>query len=310
MPKVSVIVPVYNVELFLPRCLDSLRRQTLKDIEIIIVDDRSIDNSGAICDEFARGDQRIHVIHKENEGLSAARNDGIAASTAPYIMFVDGDDWVEPVFCERPYSVAISEEADVVIFDSRIEKKGRRHKKIKQKPMGVVDAETALKYGGNMAWNKLYKREVFSSIQYPVGHVHEDIAVTYKAIFSAKRIIMIRDVLYWWVFRKESISHSNSSEYKRDAFIFALQRAEDLKSFGCAKETYLPGLWTYALRYVSRAEQSNAPFYLKAEEVIDGIKGIPAGLTGKLTIMLMFWKINKRLFHFICRITGRKDDKS
>lgn len=105
MPKVSVIVPVYNVEPYLRQCLDSIVSQTLKDIEIILIDDGSTDGSGEICDEYKREDHRIRVIHKVNEGLSAARNDGIDASTAPYIMFVDGDDWVEPEFCETPCRV-------------------------------------------------------------------------------------------------------------------------------------------------------------------------------------------------------------
>lgn len=304
MPKVSVVVPVYNIESFLPRCLDSLIQQSMKDMEIFLIDDGSTDNSGLICDEYASKDSRIQVIHKSNEGLAAARNDGIDLSTAPYVMFVDGDDWVEPEFCEKPYVAAVSEDAEIVIFDAGIEKKGKKYIGKDGKPVGMVDPETALKYGGSMAWNKLYKREVFDNIRYPVGHVYEDVAVTYKILFLAKHIVMISDILYWWVFRKESISHSHSAEYKRDAFIFALQRAEDLKLHGCAEETYMPGLWTYALRYIARADRSDDSYYQKAEGVIDGIKGIPAKLTGKLRIMLLLWKMEKRLFHFVCRITG------
>ena len=104
MPKVSVIVPIYKVKPFLRQCIDSIINQTLKDIEIILVDDGSVDGEAEICDEYAIHDKRIKVIHKNNEGLSAARNDGLDQATAPYIMFVDSDDWVEPEFCELPYT--------------------------------------------------------------------------------------------------------------------------------------------------------------------------------------------------------------
>ena len=103
MSKISIIVPVYNVEPYLPKCIDSLISQTMEEIEIILVDDGSTDRSGKICDAYAEADDRIRVIHTQNHGLSCARNEGIDASTATYIMFVDGDDWVERRFCEIPY---------------------------------------------------------------------------------------------------------------------------------------------------------------------------------------------------------------
>ena len=102
-PKVSVIVPIYNVEAYLPRCLDSLRRQTLSHIEIILIDDGSSDGCGEIAARYAREDGRFRVIHQANAGLSAARNRGIELASAPYLMFVDSDDWVEPDFCRIPF---------------------------------------------------------------------------------------------------------------------------------------------------------------------------------------------------------------
>ena len=115
-PKVSVIVPMYNVEAYLPRCLNSLRRQTLSDIEIILVDDGSPDRCGEIADRYAREDGRFRVIHQANAGLSAARNRGIELASAPYLMFVDSDDWVEPDFCRIPFETAEEHGADLVIF--------------------------------------------------------------------------------------------------------------------------------------------------------------------------------------------------
>ena len=116
MCKVSVIVPIYNIKQYLPRCIDSIRNQTLKDIEIILIDDGSTDGSSEICDQYAAVDPRVRVLHKENEGLSAARNDGIQMARADYIMFVDGDDWVEPEFCELPYRAAVGNNVDAVSF--------------------------------------------------------------------------------------------------------------------------------------------------------------------------------------------------
>ena len=120
MPHVSVIVPVYNVEEYLRKCIDSIVAQTLKDIEIILVDDGSTDGSGTICDEYASQDKRVRVVHKINGGLSSARNTGIEAASAPFLMFIDSDDWVEPNFCEKPYLAAKNNNADLVLFSFRI----------------------------------------------------------------------------------------------------------------------------------------------------------------------------------------------
>ena len=116
-PLVSVVVPVYKVEDVLSRCLDSLRRQSLQDIEIILVNDASPDRCGEICEQYAAEDRRFKVIHHpENRGLSAARNTGIAHASADYLMFVDSDDWVHEDFCKLPYECAVQQQADLVIF--------------------------------------------------------------------------------------------------------------------------------------------------------------------------------------------------
>ncbi len=119
MPKltpisVSVIVPVYNVIDYLEPCLNSLKDQTLENIEIIVVDDGSTDGSGDICDKFAENDPRFRIIHKKNEGLSAARNDGLDIARGQYTMFVDGDDWVEPDYCNIPYKTATETGIDIL----------------------------------------------------------------------------------------------------------------------------------------------------------------------------------------------------
>lgn len=307
MPKVSIIVPIYNVESYIQRCIESLRSQTLLDIEIILVDSGSTDNSGKICDEYAAQDARIKVIHKQNEGVSCARNDGIAAATAPYIMFVDSDDWMAPDFCERPYHAAVSHDASLVIFRIFSVKNGRIRKSKKEIPTGVVDAETAVKYGGVVVWNKLYKRELFAKIRYPKGRVYEDLAVTHKLVFAADRIVILPDFLYYWVYRKGSITKSHSVKNNKDGFLAASQRAYDLRELGCAEELYLPVLWTFALGFLARAVPDDDPVFEQAGNVADSIDGIPSSLNWKQKLLLIVWKIDKRLFHFICRAFGRKE---
>ena len=143
-PAVSVIVPVYNVEPYLHRCVDSLTGQTLTDIEIILVDDGSTDGCGRICDEYAAADPRVRVVHQENAGLSEARNAGIDRARADYLMFVDSDDWVEKDYCRIPWEIARSQQADLVMFQFRELRNGgkrsgvipsRREGKPRKKPL-------------------------------------------------------------------------------------------------------------------------------------------------------------------------------
>ena len=306
MCKVTVIVPVYDIAPYLKKCLESIINQTLKDIEIILVDDGSTDGSGQICDEFAARDARIRVIHKQNEGLSCARNDGIEASTAPYLMFVDSDDWVDPHFCETPYKAAISNKAELVLFKCFHVKNGKPHRRDSNSPTGVVDAETAIRFGGSAAWRGLYRRELFAKIRFPAGRVYEEIAVTHKIKFEAKRIVMINDALYYYVFRKDSISHTQSAKNTCDAFISALQKADDLNKYGFADETYETMLCSRALSYLGRTSPSDDPLFKKAESIVDSVKHIPSGMTLKKKAMFIVWKTDRRLFHFICRMTGQK----
>ena len=129
-PLISVIVPIYNVERYVRKCLDSLKGQTLKQIEVICIDDGSTDGSGKIADEYVSEEFPIfRVIHTENRGLSAARNRGIDESRADWLMFVDSDDWVDRDFCRVPYETAVRENADLVIFNGSNVKRGRKKRK-------------------------------------------------------------------------------------------------------------------------------------------------------------------------------------
>ena len=281
--------------------------QSFRDVEFILVDDGSTDRSGIIAESYV--DEHFHVFHTCNSGLSAARNYGISQSRGEWIMFVDSDDWIDPEFCSIPYRAALDNDADLVIFRA-YEVRKMAYKKIKKVPIvGIVDAETATKFGEPTVWNKLYKRELFEKIQYPEGKVFEDIFTTHNLVFAAKRIVMLNDALYYHVIRKDSISHTYSEQFKNDAVVAAMKRAKELKSFGCSRETYEPMLWFFAMGYLARTYPNDSSAYKISEEVVNSIEGLPKELPLQKRIMLMVWRADKCLFHFICRILKQKDPK-
>lgn len=305
-PKISVIVPIYNVAPYLRKCLDSLRNQTMKEIEVICIDDGSTDKSGEIAEEYSKVDERFRVIHTENRGLSAARNTGIDEAKTEWIMFVDSDDWVDHEFCEIPYKEAIHDGSDLVIFEYFNDKKGRMHKH-KSGLAGELTREKAIKHTDSYAWNKLYKKRLFENIRYPIGRIYEDLATTHKLIYASEQILILPNYLYCHTFRRVSISQLQSAENKREGFKSALQRSNDLKEFGCSKDAYWATLVAYALGYLARSYPNDDAMYMKAENVLDFTNGIPRELSWQKKIMLLSWKQNKKLFNQLCCITGLKD---
>ena len=208
-PLVSVIVPVYNVEKYLRQCLDSILGQTYKNLEIIIVNDGSTDSSANIIKEYKKTDDRIVVISQKNQGLSAARNAGVKKATGNYIMFVDSDDWIAPDIVEylRPGR------ADVSICSHYESSEGKNvsfNKSFKRKSMNPKMALTAmLKEHGFMvsAWGKLYKKDLFEDVFFPVGKLHEDLGTTYKLILASKKVVFLPEPKYYYRQREDSIIH-------------------------------------------------------------------------------------------------------
>lgn len=304
-PLISVIVPIYNVEKYVRKCLDSLKNQTMKEIEIICIDDGSTDGSGEIAEKYKNevGWPRFRVIHTENRGLSAARNRGIDEAIAEWIMFVDSDDWVDSRFCEKPYGAAVEHGVDLVIFGFWHVKKTRK-KKSKELPVGVVDEMTAHEYGSTAAWNKLYKNELFERIRYPEGRVYEDFATTHKLVHKAKRVFLIRDYLYYHVmWREDSITNTHTITNHKASFTAYIERYKDLLSYGypVAKISACGP----AIGFLSVSTPSNDQLYLKAVDIVTSAKGIPKELTLKQKIGLIVWKISKPMFYTICRRIGR-----
>lgn len=180
----SVIVPVYNVEVYLNQCIDSLINQTFKGFEIVLVDDGSTDNSGSICDEFAEKYDNIFAFHKQNGGLSSARNYGIERANGEYLAFIDSDDFVEHNMFEHLVGNALKYNADISMcnFFSYFNDSKRISREIPEKETTVYRGKKVLLrlYHEFAAWNKIYKRNLFDDIKYPEGKLYEDARTTYR----------------------------------------------------------------------------------------------------------------------------------
>ncbi len=219
MQLISVIVPVYNVEKFLIKCLESIVNQTYKDLEIILVDDGSTDTSGTICDAYKEKDNRIKVIHKKNEGLSEARNTGLMLATGDYISFIDSDDFIELDMYTYLISNMQKVDADIGICGTFIDyEDGKSITKNNSKEEVLNNKEALIKLNSfssfDMAvWNKLYKKKILENIKFPFGKKSEDYFVMYRYFDRAKKVVVLPKCKYHYFQRKNSISRSKKISY-------------------------------------------------------------------------------------------------
>ena len=214
MAEVSVIVPVYQVEQYLRQCLDSILNQTFKDIEVILIDDGSKDNSGKICDEYALNDNRVKVIHQKNMGLSDARNSGMNLMSGKYFMFVDSDDYVSELMIEKLYIRAVETDADVVCcnFEYFWENNEKESFSTKEKTEELNSSEifnhrkNEKNYGfWTVAWNKLHKSSSMNSFRFRSGKIHEDEFWANDIYQKDLKVVTIEDSLYYYRQRHNSI---------------------------------------------------------------------------------------------------------
>lgn len=230
MCEISIIVPVYKVEKYLKKCVDSILAQTFTDFELILVDDGSPDDSGKICEEYAEKDARVRVLHKENGGLSSARNAGIEVAKGKYLGFIDSDDYIAEDMYELLYNTIIKEDADLSICGIYDVYEGKAPI-VKPTIEKVVSAEEALLLilQGNIisvhAVNKLYKRELFSSIRYPEGKYHEDSFIIVDLLNQCHKVAINSKQKYYYYHRIGSINTESFSE-KQFEFIEAWEKNE------------------------------------------------------------------------------------
>lgn len=231
-PLISVIIPIYKVEQYLKRCVDSVLNQTYTKLEIILVDDGSPDSCPKICDDYATLDSRVEVVHKKNGGLSSARNAGLDICKGEYIAFVDSDDFVSNYFIEFLYKAVLENHVNVSVAEYRSfneneelidENKPDDYVAKKQSLEEIMSRYSSIYAHDSMltivSWNKLYKADLFDEVRFPEGKFYEDAATTYKILNRCDEIAFVNNPLYYYFLRRNSISGSETfSEKNLDSF--------------------------------------------------------------------------------------------
>ena len=223
-PKISIIVPVYKVEPYLRKCIDSILNQTFKDFELILVDDGSPDNCGKICDEYAQKDSRIIVIHKKNGGQATARNAALDIAKGDFIGFVDSDDYIEPDMYEFLYKMCIDNNCEIancsstIYFKDRVQVNGGHELQIHDRKEAMRIATEGILYD-ECLWTKLIKKDLFNGLRIPVGIAYEDTAFTYKLIDRANKVCCKGEAKYNYIKRDDSTMDRAIKEIKIDAVL-------------------------------------------------------------------------------------------
>lgn len=320
---VSIVIPIYNVEKDLKRCVESILNQTYKDIEVILVDDGSPDDCPKICDEYEKIDERVKVIHKKNGGLSDARNLGIDIAKGKYITFVDSDDYVTDDYVEYLYNLIIKYDAEMSICSHDAVYSNNVKRFYIDCNEEVINSETALEkmlYHQNYdvsAWAKLYKLDLFKEVRYPVGRLFEDAATTYKLIDKSNRIAYGSESKYRYIIRPNSIVTSNFSDNKIDLITstnemcdFIQKKYPNLKQATIRRRVY-SNLST--LRLMSNIGQE---YKDKKKEIIKNIrkyffqvlKDPKAPKRDKVAILAI--KINSQLFDILWMIYEKRSGRN
>lgn len=228
--KISVIIPVYCVEKYLSKCLNSVISQTYKNLEVILIDDGSPDRSGQICDAYAKRDARIQVIHKKNEGVARARNDGLTYATGAYISFIDSDDWIARNTYEILYKGLKKYGADCAVGGCvhAVENPKTGVLKRQKSKTDCMDTEAECEdsiqamrrvlVNGSAIWNRLFKREIFDEVRFPVDRISDDEVAALHAYAKCTKVVFLNQDTYFYRIRPNSITTSSFSLQKMDIY--------------------------------------------------------------------------------------------
>ena len=275
--KISVIIPIYNVEKFLPKCIESIISQSYKNLEILLVDDGSTDNCNKICKQYAKKDNRIKLFKKNNGGLSDARNYGIDRATGDYLFFVDSDDYIAPNCIKEllDSSIAANSEIATTLFVAFHNGETPTSQKGIYKTLGTKDALENLLYQKNCttsAWGKLYKKELFNNIRYPKGKICEDLPTTYKLFAKASKISIGTSKLYFYLQRQNSIIISNFKPERFDALEFAKEETQFIeKNYPSLRKAAANRELMEAI-YILESMKPNCPYRHEKQSAIRTVK--------------------------------------
>lgn len=322
IPEISIIVPVYNVEEYLQRCVESILAQTFDDFEIILVDDGSTDSSSELCDAFKEKDSRIRVLHKRNGGLSDARNKGIEISYGKYITFVDSDDWVAEDFLEVLYGLIKDYSADLSMCGHEVKKtfdysrkKSRNIIEYSQSEFLKILFRVHSNRCEHYAWGKLYKREILDmKEQFPYKMYNEDVESTFKSVLKCKKIVETKYPCYFYYYNEKGISHNTFGEnflsllqvWNRIVELFEANRPDMLYYADInRKRTY----FTILLKSITYGNRESDKRYKKilknirknlARNLIDLLRA-PIVLNRKISmiIMVVFYDGIKKIYRMV-----------
>lgn len=295
--KVSIIVPVFNVENYLQECLDSLLDQTYKNLEIILVDDASPDSCPQICDAFAKRDKRIEVIHKKNGGAASARNVGLDCATGEFIAFVDSDDYVDEDYISRLLCFMKEDDADISVCSFSNVYRNRTEKV--DNTEGIYTAQDYLRlflydWKCGLIWNKLFKANLLKKVRFAEGHVIDDEFFTYKAVMSARQITVKNDNLYYYRQRKSgAMIQGRKKKMLRDRMEYMTERFEAVtECFPELYREYLDNLTDNLIRFKTEAGEYD-DIYRSATYLQK--KYLKKILTGSLNFRMKYSFVNSLL---------------
>lgn len=237
MPQISVIIPVHNTALYLRRCVDSIRNQTLRDIEIVLVENLSTDNSASICDEYSLIDSRIKTLHLSVAGPSVARNAGIEKASSPFIGFIDSDDYIEATMYEDLLNAIVSYQADMAYcnFCYKYEDGSEKHLYSNSRQVCSFSSkkmvlDILLEKVSSSPCTKLFKKELFDILKFPEGIFYEDHSTVYKWAAMCSKVVWIDNTYYYYLQRSGSTCHSTDLKKQYDYFLAEFERLDYVNS--------------------------------------------------------------------------------
>lgn len=309
----SIIIPVYNVSNYLDECLKNLLigHSSNLEYEIILVDDGSTDNSGLKCDFYSKHYQNIITIHKENNGLSSARNEGLRCAHGNWIAFIDSDDMVCKNYIGQIINLIKLTKADLIMFNYKkfeaVDELKSINSKEQFKEINIEDAmyDITCEKWGSYAWNKIYTKKLFNGIDYPIKKNYEDIFTTYKLLYRAKKIVLSSSILYYYRQRAGSIQHSNSIQAVLDCEQARLDQLDFFKNKQFLRasnqaEYELSNFYVELIKFMVRNKKKNNPSYKRAKEYLKNY--LPYANNNRLKVKIILITYLPSFFDFICKL--------